>query len=69
MRVLSPVGTFPLRLTGAHVKDGRPVVDTAMGVWRCEVIFEPGDLPLAVLAIGLIAAAFAAGRASASPSR
>jgi hypothetical protein len=34
MRVLSPVGTFPLRLTGAHVKDRRPVVDTAMGVWR-----------------------------------
>jgi hypothetical protein len=33
------------------------------------VIFEPSDLPLAVLAIGLIAAAFAAGRASAPPSR
>jgi hypothetical protein len=69
MRVLSPVGTFPLRLTGAHVKDRRPVMDTAMGVWRSEVIFEPSDLPLAVLAIGLIAAAFAAGRASAPPSR
>jgi hypothetical protein len=69
MRVLSPVGTFPLRLTGAHLKDGRPVLDTAMGVWRSEVIFEPGDLPLAALAIGLIAAAFAAGRASAPPSR
>jgi hypothetical protein len=69
MRVLSPVGTFPLRLTGAHVKDGRPVLDTAMGVWRSEVIFEPSDLPLAVLAIGLIAGAFAAGRASTPPSR
>lgn len=69
MRVLSPVGTFPMRLTGAHVKDGRPVLDTAMGVWRSEVIFEPADLPLALVAIGLIAGAFAAGRASASRSR
>jgi hypothetical protein len=69
MRVLSPVGTFPLRLTGAHLKDGRPVLDTAMGVWRSEVMFELGDLPLAVLAAGLIAGAFAAGRASALSSR
>ena len=65
MRVLSPVGTFPLRLTGARLKDGRPVLDTAMGVWRSEVSFELSDLPLAALAAGLLAAAFAAGRASA----
>jgi hypothetical protein len=44
-------------------------VDTAIGVWRSEVIFEPSDLPLAVLVIGLIAGAFAAGRASAPTSR
>jgi hypothetical protein len=65
MRVLSPVGTFPMRLTGARLKDGRPVLDTAMGVWRSEVSFELSDLPLAALAAGLLAGAFAAGRASA----
>jgi hypothetical protein len=68
MRVLSPVGTFPLRLTGARLKDGKPVLDTAMGAWRSEVIFEAGDVPIAILAIGLIAVAFAAGRASAPSS-
>jgi hypothetical protein len=67
MRVLSPVGTFPLRLTGARLKDGRPVLDMAMGVWRSEVTFEPGDLPLAGLGVILLAAAFTAGRASAPP--
>ena len=65
MRVLSPVGTFPLRLTGVRLSGGKPVLDTAMGVWRSEVSFERGDLPLAVLAAGLLAGAFAAGRASA----
>ena len=65
MRVLSPVGTFPLRLTGARLKDGRPVLHTAMGSWQSEVMFEPGDLPLVLLAAGLLAGAFAAGRATA----
>ncbi len=52
MRVLSPVG--------------RPVVHTAMGAWQSEVVFEPGDLPLVLLTLGLLAGAFAAGRATAA---
>jgi hypothetical protein len=43
------------------------VLDMAMGVWRSEVTFEPGDLPLAGLGVILLAAAFTAGRASVPP--
>jgi hypothetical protein len=66
MRVLSPVGTFPLRLTGVRLQGGRPVLHTAMGAWQSQVLFEPADLPLALAAAAMLAVAFAAGRASGS---
>jgi hypothetical protein len=62
MRVLSPVGTFPVRLTGARMERGAPVIEAAMGAWRSEVRLEPADLPLLLTAGAIIAVAFAAGR-------
>jgi hypothetical protein len=62
MRVLSPVGTFPVRLTGARVERDGPVIEAAMGAWRSEVKLEPADLPLLLGAGALLAAAFIAGR-------
>lgn len=66
MRVLSPVGTFPVRLTGARMERGGPVIEAAMGAWRSEVRLEPADLPLLVAAGAIMAAAFAAGRLTSS---
>lgn len=62
MRVLSPVGTFPVRLTGARVERDGPVIYAAMGAWRSEVRLEPADLPLLMAAGAMLAAAFMAGR-------
>jgi len=62
MRVLSPVGTFPVRLTGARVQRDGPVIEAAMGAWRSEVRLEPADLPLLLAAGVVLAAAFMAGR-------
>jgi hypothetical protein len=62
MRILSPVGTFPIRLTGARVERGGPVIEAAMGAWRSEVRLEPADLPLLLGAAALLAAAFMTGR-------
>ena len=62
MRVLSPVGTFPIRLTGARVERDGPVIEAAMGAWRSEVRLEPADLPLLVAVGAVLAAAFMAGR-------
>lgn len=62
MRVLSPVGTFPVRLTGARVERDGPVVEAAMGAWRSEVRLERADLPLLLAAGAVLAAAFMAGR-------
>jgi hypothetical protein len=62
MRVLSPVGTFPVRLTGARVERDGPVIEAAMGAWRSEIRLEPSDLPLLLAAGAVLAAAFAAGR-------
>jgi hypothetical protein len=62
MRVLSPVGTFPIRLTGARVERDGPVIEAAMGAWRSEVKLEPADLPLLLGAGVVLAAAFMAGR-------
>jgi hypothetical protein len=66
MRVLSPVGTFPLSLKGIRLADGRPVVDTAMGAWRSEIRLDRHDVPLVAVAVGLIAASFLLGRVSRS---
>lgn len=64
MQVRSPVGTFPLRITGARIAGGAPRLDTAMGAWRSEVTLDRNDLPLAIAAAGALAAAFALGRHS-----
>lgn len=64
MRVLSPVGTFPMRLRGVRWGDGGPVIDAAMGAWRSQVRLERRDLPLVGAAIGIVAAAFFLGRLS-----
>lgn len=64
MRVLSPVGTFPVRLTGARIERHGPVIEAAMGAWRSEVRPEPADLPLLMAAAAVMAAAFMAGRAT-----
>jgi hypothetical protein len=62
MRVLSPVGTFPVRLTGARVEPDGLVIEAAMGAWRSEVRLEPADLPLLLGAGVVLAATFMAGR-------
>jgi hypothetical protein len=65
MRVLSPVGAFPLKLTGAHIEEhSTPVVDTAMGAWRSEVRFDRHDLPLFAAVAGLLVGVFLVGRLS-----
>jgi len=66
MRVLSPVGTFPVRLTGARMERSGPVIEAAMGAWRSEVRLEPADLPLLLAAGAMMAAAFLAGRLTSS---
>ena len=62
MRVLSPVGTFPMKLTGAHLEERRPVIDTAMGAWRSEVRLDRNALPLIAAAAGLVVSVFLLGR-------
>lgn len=68
MRVLSPVGTFPVRVTGARVERDGPVIEAAMGAWRSEVRLEPADLPLLITAGVVLAAAFMVGRMTAGPT-
>ena len=65
MHVLSPVGTFPLRVQRARVEDGRVVIETAMGAWRSEVRLDRSDIPLVAGALGSLVMAFAFGRISA----
>jgi hypothetical protein len=62
MRVLSPVGSFPLKVTGAHLAKRTPVIDTAMGAWRSEVRLGAEDLPLFAAVLGCVAGAFVLGR-------
>ena len=64
MRVLSPVGTFPLRFTGVRFAEKRRLVDQAMGAWRSEVQFDRHDVPLIGAVVGIMAAAFLLGRLS-----
>lgn len=64
MQVRSPVGTFPLRITGARIADGAPRFDTAMGAWRSEVALDRGDVPLVTAAAAALAVAFVLGRYS-----
>jgi hypothetical protein len=69
MRVLSPIGTFPVRFTGARIGRKGLVIDAAMGAWHSEVRLEPADLPLVLAAGALLAGAFLAGRTTAHPTR
>jgi hypothetical protein len=68
VQVLSPVGTFPLRIKRPHMRDGSLSIDAALGAWRSEVRLERGDLPLAAAVTGILVFAFALGRLSASRS-
>lgn len=62
MRVLSPVGTFPLRVTGVRRQRDGLVIDTAMGAWHSEVRLDCEDLPLVFAIVGVIVSAFLFGR-------
>lgn len=64
MRVLSPVGEFPVRITGVRISKRRPIVESAMGAWRSEIHFEKSDLPYLIAAVAGFAAVFLAGRRS-----
>jgi hypothetical protein len=65
MEVLSPVGTFPLRMTSVKVKEGRLRIATELGVWRSEVVLGREDLPLLGACAGGLSALFLLGRTSA----
>jgi hypothetical protein len=65
MRVLSPVGRFPLHLHSVSLKEGRITVNAEMGVWRSEVQLGREDLPLIGAAMGALLGVFLLGRASA----
>lgn len=62
MQVQSPVGTFPLRITGVRIDGGVPRLQTAMGVWRSEVALDRSDAPLLLAAAAALTAAFLLGR-------
>jgi len=64
MKVLSPVGTFPVRVRGGGFRHGTLTIDASMGAWRSEVRLERADVPLLAAVAGLLVAVFAAGRAS-----
>lgn len=64
MRVVSPVGEFPVRITGARISKRRPIVESAMGAWRSELHFEKSDVLYLIAAVAGLAAAFLAGRRS-----
>lgn len=51
MQALTPVGRFPVRLTGAHLGANGPVLDGSLGAWRTEVELERSDLAVMVAAL------------------
>ena len=64
MKVSSPVGDFPFEARRLTVKDGRMVVEGAMGAWPTTVEVEPRDIvqlarlvPWPAIALGVIALA------------
>ena len=65
MRVRSPVGEFPLRLEGIAVEGGALRLRTSLGAWQSELRFERGDAGLALVAAGVLASVYLAGRRSA----
>jgi hypothetical protein len=64
MEVVSPVGSFPLRLRSARIRDGKVRVNADMGAWRSEVGLGREDLPLVAACAAVLAVVFLLGRAS-----
>lgn len=60
MRVLSPVGTFPVRMKGLRRKGRSVVIDADMGVWHSEVSLERRDGLVIVGALVAFVAVFVA---------
>jgi len=69
VEVLSPVGTFPLHIQRARLREGSVSLDATLGAWRSEVRLGRSELPLAGAFAGILVLAFALGRSSASRSR
>jgi len=64
MKVSSPVGDFPFEARRLSVKDGRMIVEGAMGAWPTQIEVEPRDIvqlarlvPWPAIALGGIALA------------
>lgn len=69
MKVTSPVGEFPFEARRLTVKDGRLVLEGAMGAWPARVEMEPKDIirmarlvPWPAIAVAGIALAGLVGR-------
>jgi len=69
MKVSSPVGDFPFEARRLTVKNGRMVLEGAMGAWPARVEIEPKDIvhlarlvPWPVIAVAGIALAGLVGR-------
>jgi hypothetical protein len=62
MEVLSPVGSFPLRMRSVKVSGGRVRIRTELGVWRSEVVLGREDLPLLSAVAGAASALVLLGR-------
>jgi hypothetical protein len=69
MKVSSPVGDFPFEARRLSIKNGRMVLDGAMGAWPARVELEPKDiitlarlLPWPALAVAGITLAGLVGR-------
>jgi hypothetical protein len=52
VEVQSPVGTFPLRLSGVKIDSGGLRVRTTMGAWRSEVRLGREDAPMIAAVLG-----------------
>jgi hypothetical protein len=64
MEVLSPVGTFPMRVRSARVHGGRLRIGTEMGAWKSEVTIGREDAGLVAACVGGLVAAFLLGRST-----
>ena len=69
MQVLSPVGTFPLRLQRARIDSKGLAIETEMGAWRSEVRLDRHDAALAAAVAGALALSFSIGRVTARGRR
>ncbi len=76
MKVSSPVGDFPFEARRLVIKDGRNVLEGAMGAWPARVEIEPKDvvslarlIPWPAFAVAGIALASLVGRRHRSARR